>query len=202
MNCRDWEERLALYQGGDLPRHEAVQVERHLADCLGCQLFHSGLKEAQELLQELHREPLAPAHFAAVRARVLSELERERRPAGQTITSGLLAFWRSGWGLGFAEVAAALLVMLVARPVLPPVRQPSKQVPAVSGKAVAPAVLPPVSPNPNEASPVRAGTQGAHVTRRIRPRQTHAQSPEPVLIKMVPDNPDVVIYWIADTRGD
>lgn len=197
MNCRDWEERLALYAGGDLPKDEAFEVERHLGECPGCQLFSSGLKESQEMLQELHREPLSRAHFAAVRARVLAELERGRRP-----------FWRRGWVLGFAAVATALLV---AAAVLPPVRsllapghRPTPKPPVVAsehpsagGAGLAAGVL------------VPAVDQGTPVPRRVPhrpPHPRHAQSKaepgEPVLIRMVSDDPDVVIYWIADTRGD
>lgn len=199
MNCRNWEERLALYAGGDLPKDEAAEVERHLGECPGCQLFSSGLKESQELLQELHREPLAPAHFAAVRARVLAELERGRRP-----------FWRRGWVLGFAAVAAALLVApAVLRRDVPPVRsllapgrRPTPKSPEVAmehqpagsaGGLAAGVLVPPGTPLTQRVPRI------ATHQRRARPK---AQLGEPVLIRMVSDNPDVVIYWIADTRGD
>jgi anti-sigma factor RsiW len=196
MNCKDWEERLALYAGGDLPKDEASEVERHLGECPGCQMFSSGLKESQELLLELHREPLAPAHFAAVRARVLAELERGRRP-----------FWRRGWVFGFGAVAAALLVALA---VMPPVRSwlsPGREStpkpvlvmehsPASNGGLAAGVVVPPGSLGPPVARRVlRVATH----QRRTRPK---AQTGEPVLIKIVSDDPDVVIYWIAETRGE
>jgi anti-sigma factor RsiW len=188
MNCRDWEERLALYLGGDLPPREAKEVERHLRDCPGCQLFSSGLKEAQELLQELHREPIAPAHLAAVRARVLSEL------VGQTIVSrGLSAFRR--WILGFAAVAAMLLVaLLVFRPVRSPLPGTSADLPPL-GPQSAPAVLP-----PRQVSN-QAPTATRQPVRKI-PNRSNPKPGEQVLIRVISDNPDVVIYWIADTRGD
>jgi len=40
----------------------------------------SGFEETLKLLREAHREAIPEAHFAAVRARVLSELAAGRRP--------------------------------------------------------------------------------------------------------------------------
>ena len=36
MNCKDWEERIALQAGGDLTLEEAAAVDHHLADCAQC----------------------------------------------------------------------------------------------------------------------------------------------------------------------
>jgi hypothetical protein len=195
MNCKDWEERLALYAGGDLSKDEAAQVERHLGECPGCQMFSSGLKESQELLQELHREPLAPAHFAAVRARVLAELT-----VGQTIVfRGLSAFWR--WAFGLAAVAAAVLVAIAVSREFRPIPKPPivalRHPPANIGGGLAAGVLvTPVSQAPPVAQ--RVPKIATH-QRRVRAK---AQPSEPLLIKMVSDDPDVVIYWIAETRGE
>lgn len=198
MNCRDWEERLALYAEGDLAKEEAAQVERHLGECPGCQMYSSGLKESQVLLQEAHREPLAPAHFAAVRARVLADLERERRP-----------FWRHGWVFGFALVAAGLVALSVLPPVrswlLPghrPVPKPPvvalEHPPAVSAGGLAAGVLVPAG---NLATPAARRVASGRPSHLRRAREK-AESNEPILIKMVSDNPDVVIYWIANTKGE
>jgi anti-sigma factor RsiW len=75
MKCSDWEERIALHAGRDLPPAEAAEVERHLRECAGCQVLASGLQQSLALLKEAHHEPLAAAHFLAVRARVVAELE-------------------------------------------------------------------------------------------------------------------------------
>jgi anti-sigma factor RsiW len=185
MNCRDWEERLALYLGGDLPREEAAEVERHLGECPGCQLFSSGLKEARELLQQIHSDPVGPVHFTAVRARVLAELERRQRP-----------LWRRGWVLSLAAAAAALLVLLAVWPIAKRVPQP----PRVAVKN-SPAPQEPVADRPDTASVTAPQPRipGAARQRQARPKRLPG---EPVLIKVVSNNPDVVIYWIADTRGD
>ena len=172
MNCTDWEERLALYAGGDLAAEQAAEVERHLADCAGCQMFASGLRASLELLEGAHEEVPEPAHFAAVRYRVRAQLERERRP-----------LWRRAWAYGFAAVAAALLVAVAVRPSrwvapLPP------QVAMVQPPA---APLPSVAPRP------------VHVRRKPHPK---VEPGEPVMVRLVTDNPDVVIYWIAERKGE
>ena len=100
MSCVDWEERIALYAGGDLAAAEAQAVERHVAECGGCQLLLSGLRESLGLLREAHGEPVEAAHFAAVRARVINgesyaaiahELSVSETVARQRVSRGLAA---------------------------------------------------------------------------------------------------------------
>ncbi len=106
MNCAHWEERIALYAGGDLPAAEAAEVERHLGDCPGCQLFASGLKESLQLLQGIHQEEIAPAHFAAVRARVMARLEGSLQPWWRKLVVVWPGRGRSGGSVPDAGVAS------------------------------------------------------------------------------------------------
>jgi hypothetical protein len=112
MNCLDWEERIALHAGGDATAAEAETVERHLRECAGCQAFWSGLKESLLLLREGHEDVPEAAHFTAVRARVMAELERSRR------------VWRRlAWISGVAAVVVVMLALWPrqeAVPVAPP----------------------------------------------------------------------------------
>ncbi len=54
------------------------------------------IEETLAMLREAHEEPIAEAHYAAVRARVLAQLEMKRRP-----------WWRGVWAYGFAGIAVA-----------------------------------------------------------------------------------------------
>ena len=170
MNCVEWEERIALYAGGDLSRTEAQAVERHLAECAGCQLRLSGLRASLSLVQEAHNEPIEAAHFTAVRARVLAEIER-----------GQARRWRFAWMSAMAAAAVVLLAVIWPRPelhlVLP---TPSSPVAPVVAKVVLP-------PTPKVV--VRA---------KLRP----AEPSEPMVVKLLTDDPDVVIYWITGTKGE
>jgi len=164
MNCVAWEERIALYAGGDLAPAEAQAVEGHVAECSGCQLLLSGLRESLALVREAHAEPVEAAHFAAVRARVLAKLDGA--PTRR---------WRFAW---MGALAAAVVVLAV---VPWPQRELRMAVPmpnAPAAPAVARTVLP-SHPNPVE----------------------QAAAP-PMVVKLLTDDPNVVIYWITDTKGE
>jgi hypothetical protein len=104
MNCTQWEERVALFAGGDLAAAEAAEVERHLAGCADCSEFHDGLCATLDTLHEEHHTEIASVHFTAVRTAVISEIQRERK------------VWRRlAWASGVG-IAAALLLGISLRP--------------------------------------------------------------------------------------
>lgn len=184
MNCANWEERIALYEGDDLAPDEGAEVERHLAGCAGCQVFASGIRQSLALLREAHAEPLDASAFAAVRARVIGELERP--PV------------RRWWPALAAAFAAALIVAMFAIRATPP----RKQVIAVRTAPPRPVEVPRLAeaaPSPPPAVVVRV-----HHRRPRRKAAVEASGEEakPLVVKMVTDDPDIVIYWIADTRGE
>ena len=188
MNCSDWEERIALHAGGDLPPAEAAEVERHLRECAGCQVLASGLKQSLALLKEAHHEPLAPAHFSAVRARVVAELEQQQR-------RGSLWARRRPWGYGLAAVAVALLVMLALRPERTPVAATRQPLSNVRGSDVSEPRTLESGMVPNRPPPHR------RLARRVlRAKEPDTPNPEPLIVKLQTDDPNVVIYWIADRK--
>jgi len=101
MSCIDWEERIALHAGGDL---EDDAVERHLAECVDCRDLWDGLRETLGALREAHAEEIPAAHFTAVRAGVIAEIERRSKVWRRLA-------WVSGVG-----IAAALVLGLAMRP--------------------------------------------------------------------------------------
>ena len=129
MNCVEWQERIALHAGGDAAPDEAATVERHLGECAGCQIFWSGMKESLAALSEVHAELPEAAHFAAVRARVIGEIEGSRRGwrrlawlSAVAATAVLaVALWPSGTEIPaaprmMASIPSAPLVISPARP--------------------------------------------------------------------------------------
>jgi hypothetical protein len=100
MNCMEWEERVALYAGGD----PAEGVEQHLTECAECREFCEGLRDTLHTLRDEHLEEIAPVHFTAVRNAVLAEIERGRR-----------AWRRLAWVSGVG-IAAALVLGIALRP--------------------------------------------------------------------------------------
>ena len=188
MNCAEWEERIALYCGGDLAPAEARAVEAHLAGCGDCRAFESGLRESLGALHEAHAEPLAEAHFTALRARVLDQLAAGYRP------------WRR-WAWSGAALASAAVVLVLA--VLPrrAERQPVPAFVERSAAAVSHAVPAPIAA---AAAPVKPGLR-----RPLIPAKAHlvrsapaAPPAQPLVVKLVTDDPNVVIYWITAKSGE
>jgi hypothetical protein len=130
-------------------------------------------EKTRELLREAHQEPLAQAHFDAVRARVLERLQpRPRR-----------IWWPLWVGASLVAPGGVIWMALVGQVVrLPRTRQ--GPAPPIAAITRAPEVAP-VAPKP-------------------KPRVHRAKKPltEPLLVKLITDDPDVVIYWIADPKGD
>lgn len=185
MNCANWEERIALYMGEDLGGLEAQEVERHLAECPGCQLFASGIRESLAILREAHVERTNEAACSAVRARVMAALEKQRQP-----------WWRSAWIYSACAVALLLVVLVL---------WPRHRVEIAHREAPVPEPLviadPPV---PREAVPVPV-VRVRHRHRPARPAgppSIAALPAKPLVVKLVTDDPNVVIYWITDTRGE
>jgi anti-sigma factor RsiW len=180
MNCKDWEERIALSAGGDLDPALEAEVRQHLAECAGCRGLAGSIEDSLTLLRSAHEEPIAAGHYAAVRARVLDRVARERRP------------WRRWvWAAGLAAGLAVAGVFLAMR---------SAEKPKVFVAAVRPRVAQEVPVRPVE--PVAATVPA----RRPRPRRTVAPRPpqpvEPLVVKLITNDPNVVIYWIADRKEE
>jgi hypothetical protein len=165
MNCREWEERIA----GDA---EDPAVREHLAECVGCQLFASGLREALELLQVEHERPIAAAHYSAVRARVLEEL-RPRRQWGWIWASAAAS-------MALAAVSVGHRMRVAELPVLVSARVPAAPVVRARGQAM---------------------KNDRPAYERVRPK-AERKGGEEVVMKIETPNPEVVIYWIAEVKSE
>jgi hypothetical protein len=175
MHCKDWEERVALHVGGDLPAAERSAVERHLAECGGCQVLWSGMKESLDLLQGAHAELLPPAAYTAVRGRVLAVLGERRR-----------VWWQ--WAAGLAAAAAVMLVALAvwSEPRVQPLPQMAM-------------AIPPAPPLAHARGSERSdASQRSHDRKGVVPAGPKPALRQPLLVRLVTDDPNIVIYWIAD----
>lgn len=172
MNCPDWEPRIALHAQGDLRAEEAAETARHLASCAPCREFADGVRQSLAMLRAAHDQPIPEAHLAAVRARVLQHVEQPRRPS-----------FRWAWIGGLAAAAVLVVLAVHSRRVPPP--QVTLALPPVPQT---PVVLPaPVArPSPHKRS------APSYLSRKPRPPQ------KPLMVKLITDDPNVVIYWIAN----
>jgi hypothetical protein len=147
--------------------------------------------ESIEFLREAHNDPLPDAQFAAVRARVLAEIARPR-PARRIWGWKLVR----PWNLAAICTAAALVWILLVRPEHgPPHRPVSQPARTLASAAPLPGAAPTRLPRPHR---VRRHTSGPPVQRAgLKPAPA-----EPLVVKLVTDDPNVVIYWISTSTGE
>ena len=137
-------------------------------------------EETMALLREAHREPIAEAHFAAVRARVLSKIEAEHRVR-----------WR-GWAVGLAAALVSAILLLAYWP-------RAAERPAMYA-AVKEAALSREQPLPRKRSiqrPLRRRKTACATCGPTTYRFTGPPVSRPLVVKLITDDPNVVIYWIS-----
>lgn len=163
----------------DYERLIALYVEGDITD--GRVETHlAGCAECRELLEDLRASQALlkelpgadPVLLGAVRSGVLSRIGGRRR-----------VLWP--W------VAAAMTAAAVAIAVLHPVAQ--REVPGAPKSVVRAAVAAPIA----RAAPVQV------VRRHRRPKlKRPAASKEPLVVKMLTNDPNIVIIWLVDQPGD
>jgi hypothetical protein len=121
------------------------------------------------------------ADYAEVRSRVLGEIRRRRlvRTAMYAAAAAVVILACGLWAWRISRVEPA---------------------PPAVARVLTPAPPALEAPTPITALPVR------HPARRVRPRpapEPKREEPvEPLLVKLETPDPDVVIYWIVEGKGD
>ena len=189
MNCADFERLIALDAEGDLPKQMAASVTAHLRTCRQCQEFAAKLETSQSLLKELGQEAPDEATLQQVRRGILNRLPNE--PAAKSFP-----VWR--WAFAAALVAMLVFTILV-------LRRPSRTTaPGAMAKAQVQttreamrqaAVLPKSTPA-RSLKTTRVVKARKSPQRLLPARAKH--HPEPLMVKLLTDNPNVVIYWQID----
>ncbi|MGA2272883.1 MAG: zf-HC2 domain-containing protein [Bryobacteraceae bacterium] len=205
MSCAIWEERVALFAGGDLGTAEAAAVERHLSACAACSALAADLRLELDGLRAAHAEPLAAERYAAVRGRVLAELANPPRRR---------VVWAWAWAAALAVAAAAVLVVVMRKPAAIPPPEPPRLV------AIVPKVERPAPPergsNRSLRSRKRIGWQAeapaplgkvgqtlSSVNQQVDPVLSRAVEDSPVrMVQLATADPNVVIYWLFEEKGE
>ena len=198
MSCTSFENWIALYVEGDLARRKARRLERHLDECPACRDLAASLKESQQALKSLRSEAFDGAALEQVRSRVLGELAaRAQAPSW---------FYRWDWRFALAGLllatALGVTVWRVARREAPKPNSARITVESPLPRPPTAGVVP--------AAPVRKATRrrAAHGPKLELARtpaeairaESH-QASEPLMVKLVTDDPDVVIIWLVDRNG-
>ena len=176
MNCDAFEPLIALYVGDDLPERDTPKVVQHLAGCPDCRQLLEDLQASHAALRELGSEAVDAAMLTAVRAGVLGGIGDRRRRV-----------WP--WVAAFAA-AGTLATALIVTP-----RKAVEKAPLIVQK---PAIERVETARVVE-EPVVVRRRRRVVRRRPAPPPAEA---EPLVVKMLTDDPDIVIIWLVDQRGE
>jgi hypothetical protein len=209
MSCSRWQRLIALEVGGDLDPHRSRSLEKHLEGCTACRRLSEELRSQRERLLRLDREVADGVVLGSVRHAVLADLAGRRRP--------ILQLPAVGRRVAFAGAAAVILIVAAvmlrfgatpSRPIVAERRMPTS-VPAPTIAPIPSAnteliVEPPQAmspPAPVEHGPLRLAR--SDVSNRGPETGISLLAPtEPMTVKILTDDPDVVIYWIVEPKGD
>ena len=187
MNCAKYEPLIALYVENDLAEAEAHLLESHLGRCDECREFAENMRESQAALKSLRLDSVEDVTLAEIRLSVMEEISK-KSPAPA---------WR-----GYA-IAAMLVIGLVAGWLW------RVRTTGFDGPQIASSVIPPPPPHEALMFPAVRHTPRVPSLKKYRlatpvPPATHPAAvakSEPLLVKLITDDPQVVIYWLVDQNG-
>jgi anti-sigma factor RsiW len=173
MNCERACELIALAASGDVTLAEQAAIDRHMTSCAACREEATAVGVLTDELAAIRGDSLPESAFAAVRTRVVEELASRRKLA-----------WLRAWPAFAAAMACTAIVAVLLRPVTTPPPLPVEQAEVLPQPLEQPSAAPPVAP-----------------VHSAKPRVTRIHKPSgPLVIQMLTNDPNVVIYWIADAR--
>lgn len=224
-NCAGFERLIALDVEGDLPGPKSRAVAEHLLACHSCQQFAERLKISQALLKELGQEPVDEPLLQEVRRRVRNRLASETQPRGFPVWrfalgAGLVAALILAV-LTLRHHSPETVTQIVAKAPTPAnaaLPSHASKGETRNSKIVARSTKPAraardlaantrervrstvISPAPSVAGtlksaqvlPARMFSSGSLSA------SADAHHPQPLTIKLLTDNPNVVIYWLVD----
>jgi hypothetical protein len=211
MSCGNSEERLALWMDAselDLSIAEIRERDHHLASCAVCRESIAKLRESQSFVKTLRADSVSSAVMVQVHANVMDRVSELKRPPAWVIQveRSLLFGMRRKYALaGFGSFVLAGCVALGIfwnvqrheRTERPDPGDPASHVAEVSDPVV---VNPPAvaAGNVAKAAPIR---RVKHIPNK-EPVSVDAVLPaehsQRVMVKLLTDDPSVVIYWSLD----
>lgn len=204
MNCARWQPLVALYVGDDLDRSRTTRFERHLAVCPSCRNLEHVLRRDLRVLRDLDSAAMNGLELGSVRGAVMAEVENRQKRSPVFPQPRLL----SALALVVVVVALALVMRPSTEPDAP--RTVSREIPGPApglATVAEPQDAPLPQPTP-ESVPSVPNTADPRLARaETSPSGPSTSSPssapvEPMTIKILTDDPEVVIYWIVDPKGD
>jgi anti-sigma factor RsiW len=204
MKCTHSPEELASYAGGDLSREDRVRLDRHLDDCADCRAELTLLRDTVSEVRSLRDDIVARECLLGLRDRVRTEIAARPWPGWAVALERLaLAGFRSPWTVAGAVglVAVGAFSLWLALP--PDVEvEPAPVAALVEAPPIPEVTVPDPLPEPERAAALEPEDS-------VPAEPSTAASPDAgadrqVLVKLLTDNPNVVIYWVVedDSGGD
>jgi putative zinc finger protein len=193
MKCSGFERLVALYVEEDLQGVERASVEVHLQTCSACWDLAEDLKESQAALKSIRQDVPAAAALSSLRERVMGEV------GGLQPTSWFERVFVGAFRRRAALAGVLLLAVGYGAWRFVPVPE------------VAPA--PPVQITVSSPPPVVIAPPAVSLTKTPPPKRARHRAPAPVptptptpqpqvTIKLLTDDPNIIIYWLVDEKGD
>jgi hypothetical protein len=197
MNCGDSQKLIALYMEGDLAAAGLSELENHLASCDSCRAFAEELRESQETFKSLRHERMDESALHRLRHRVMGEVRRmDSLPWHVRLERFLYLGLRRGPAL--AGLALFLAISGAIWYAVPPSEVPPPQ------------IAQPLPPPTVTFEPVNTAPGPVHAAARPQRRPRAAAPPvlehpaeerREVLVKLLTDDPNIVIYWLVEQNG-
>lgn len=226
MSCEDRELELALHVEGELAPRQAAALEEHLRSCAGCRQLLENLRGSQQALREHTLLADNPPALRGLRGAVLTNLGQgpaptRSRPALALAASLLLALGAFTL-LRFSEApsplrppnpSAALPSASPSAPIQPSIPEPEEHLVEATPLPPAGALPAPQAPEPRLPSQPKAPSKPLNpvptaiaklppTTAKTHPEPTAEEPqtfPQSTVVKLVSDDPDLVIYWLIDS---
>ena len=195
MSCKRFEWLIALYVEGDLPERRARNVERHLAACAECRRFAEELKASQGALKDLRHETIYETDLHELHRRVIVAVALKQPEYAAAWRMDGFRMRKTWVGAAGALAVAALAAVAVVYFSMMYGRSPSEphQREIVATDAVEPAA-PAVPSRPVDEHEVRPAS--------VAPPVVESAAHQPVVIKILTDNPDVVIILVTNGKEE
>jgi anti-sigma factor RsiW len=192
----------------DLSLAEIRERDRHLASCVACREVIAKLRESQLFVKSLRSDSVNSAVLVQVHAQVMDRVSEWKRPPAWVIQveRSLLFGMRRKYAL--AGFGSLVLISCLALGIVWKVQmheQTKTQIPPVSASLVAErpdsiVVNPPAGPSGNvaKAAAVRRVKHSPKKAPVSVDAELPAEHPQRVMVKLLTDDPSVVIYWSLD----
>jgi hypothetical protein len=191
--CSDFEQLIALYVEEDLSGPDRGSVEVHLKECSSCWDLSEDLKESQAVFKSIREDVPDATALSVVRERVLSEV-------GELHSMTWFERFLFG-GLRRKAALASIALFLVGSGALWMSRTPDV-VPAPPVMVIVPPVPDPPLEPPAPARVPRVVRRRVPEPPPVLVAGASAEEPKQVAIKFLTDDPNIIIYWLVDEKGD